>query len=321
MKFLRSVGVVKNVNVMVGHAAMMVARGSQLNYYDFGRYITPRRMGRIRSAATDPGLSFDTVPQWDEAGRLTNVEAICHELDAKSAQTHGEGLLQLSVYYAPDVELVEAKAQELQFGGLIGYHGLDPKQTNCARFVQTSLLAGIGHEPAHYSRYKRPVTYTAPTPFFNVLAAAQDGERYLEWRQGHAEWKQAPMVKAWWDVTAKIFASVSRSKTAHLNHDAVVGKLETPALRPEGVPHDAIYLGGIGEGAWYRAEKVGDRTLEGQRHNYAGDHEFTAHYAAEEALVTQLGSREARLVHDSHFGWLTIEQSNGLKHRAYRIKE
>ena len=58
IKLLRSIGVVKNVNMMVGHAAMIVAEGSSLRYYDFGRYITPRRMGRIRSAETDPALTF-----------------------------------------------------------------------------------------------------------------------------------------------------------------------------------------------------------------------------------------------------------------------
>jgi len=321
MKFFRTVGVVKNVNVMVGHAAMMVADGEALRYYDFGRYITPRRMGRIRSGETDPALQFTTVPHWDAEGKLANVEDICRELDAKSAATHGEGLLQLSVYYAPDIAQEEAKARELQYGGLIGYHGLDPQQTNCARFVQTALLAGIGHEPAHHRRYKRPVTYTAPTPFFNVLAAAQDGERYLEWRSGHAEWKQAPLIKAWWDVTAKIFASASRSKTAHLNPDGVVGKLETPTSRPAGVPDQALYLGGIGEGAWYHAEPKDDRAFHGERHAYAGGLEFRAVYAAEEALVRQLASNEARITHDSHYAWFTLEQSNGLKHRAYRINE
>ena len=77
IKFLRTIGVVKNVNMMVGHAAMMIAEGSSLRYYDFGRYITPRRMGRIRSAETDPALTFATVPKWDEQGRLTNIDAVC----------------------------------------------------------------------------------------------------------------------------------------------------------------------------------------------------------------------------------------------------
>ncbi|MEY2649915.1 MAG: hypothetical protein RL608_589 [Bacteroidota bacterium] len=321
MKFFRTIGVVKNVNVMVGHAAMMVADGSALRYYDFGRYITPRRMGRIRSGETDPALQFSTVPEWAPDGTLANLEAICRELDAKAEYTHGEGLLQLSVYYAPDVALVDAKARELQFSGLIGYHGLDPKQTNCARFVQTSLLAGIGHEPSHHRRYRRPITYTAPTPFFNVLAAAQDGSRYLEWRNGHAEWKQAPMIKAWWDVTAKIFASASRSKTAHLNHDVVVGKLEEPAQRPPQVPDHAHYLGGIGEGAWYTRQPVSDTLIHSERWSYKGNLEYQAHYLAEEALVRQLADGEARLIHDSHYAWLTLEQSNGLKHRAYRHHE
>ncbi|MFN5086917.1 MAG: DUF6695 family protein [Bacteroidota bacterium] len=321
MKFFRSIGVVKNVNVMVGHAAMMVADGRELRYYDFGRYITPRRMGRIRSGETDPALVFTTVPEWSDGGELVNLEAICRELDAKSAYTHGEGLLQLSVYSTPDVALVDAKARELQHGGLIGYHGLDPNQTNCARFVQTALLAGIGHEPAHYRRYRRPITYTAPTPFFNVLAAAQDGSRYLEWRNGHAVWKQAPLIAAWWDVTAKIFASASRKKTAHLNQDGVVGKLDEPAQRPELVPAHARYLGGIGEGAWYTHDPAADTLIHSGRWSYAGSLDYEAHFVAEEALVRQLSDGEARLAHDSHYAWLTIEQSNGTMHRAYRKKQ
>lgn len=320
MKFLRQVGIVKNVNVMVGHAAMMVADSRGLRYYDFGRYITPRRFGRIRSAQTDPSLTFTTVPQFDSNGALCNVAEICRELDAKSRYTHGEGLLQLSIYRTPDTRLVEAKARELQFSGLIGYHGLDPKQTNCARFVQSALLAGLEHEPVHHARYKRPVTYLAPTPFFNVLAAAQDGDRYLEWRAGKEIWQNAPLTHARRDVTQKIFASVSRSKTAHINHDSVVGKLLEPTVRPAAVPQDSIYLGGIGEGAWYRVATQSENILTAQRHAYDGLQDFEGAFAAEEALIRQLAQGEARLVHDSHYAWLTIEQSNGLKHRAYRIK-
>ena len=64
MKFFRSIGLVKNLNSMVGHAAMIIAKDDSLNYYDFGRYISPRRMGRIRSGETDPGLLLKTIPLW-----------------------------------------------------------------------------------------------------------------------------------------------------------------------------------------------------------------------------------------------------------------
>lgn len=321
MKFLRSIGLVKNLNLLVGHAAMIVAKDNSLNYYDFGRYISPRRMGRIRSGETDPGLLLKTIPQWSALGVLENTDEICRELESKSDLTHGEGLLQMSILYAANADLVEAKAKQMQHNGLIGYHGLDPEQTNCARFVQTAILAGVGHEPRYYKRFKRPITYLSPTPYFNVLAASGADFGYIEWREGQGVAKKDPLHRAVWDITAKMFASTSRNKTAKVRGDSVVGNLMAPFERPASVPEHAHYLGGIGEGAWYTVSASAPQILASERYFRNGALDYQAQYRSEETLVRQIQDAEARLVHDSHYAWLTIEQTNGKRHRAYRTLE
>lgn len=321
MKFLRSIGLVKNLNLLVGHAAMIIAKDNSLNYYDFGRYISPRRMGRIRSGETDPGLLLKTTPQWSALGVLENTDEICRELESKSDLTHGEGLLQMSIFYSANADLVEAKAKQMQHNGLIGYHGLDPEQTNCARFVQTAILAGIGHEPRYYKRFKRPITYLSPTPYFNVLAASGADFGYIEWREGQGVAKKDPLHRAVWDITAKMFASTSRNKTAKVRGDSVVGNLMAPFERPASVPEHAHYLGGIGEGAWYTVSASAPQILASERYFRNGALDYQAQYRSEETLVRQIQDAEARLVHDSHYAWLTIEQTNGMRHRAYRTLE
>lgn len=44
MSLLKRIGIVKNLNFRVGHAAIVLIERNtgQLRYFDFGRYITPR---------------------------------------------------------------------------------------------------------------------------------------------------------------------------------------------------------------------------------------------------------------------------------------
>ena len=83
---LRKAGIVKNLNMRVGHAAICLInpQTAEVLYYDFGRYITPRGYGRARSKYTDPTLVLETRATFDEDKNLTNVEDIAQELDAKS---------------------------------------------------------------------------------------------------------------------------------------------------------------------------------------------------------------------------------------------
>jgi hypothetical protein len=320
MKILRDLGVVKNLNILVGHAAMMILEGSALRYYDFGRYITPRALGRVRSARTDPALTFNTVPKWSMEGRILNIEQICEELSSKSAYTHGEGCLQMGIYYSPDIKEVEAYAIALQHRGLIDYDTFDKRGSNCARFIQTAILHGLNHLPKHSRRFRIPVTYGYPTPYFNVLATSIENTTFFEWKNGTGVWKKTPLVHAWWDLTTKVFGSMSRSATTNFPCDRVPGKLDKPEVRPPTVPGEAIYLGGLGESAWYHHLLNRDGRILGLRWTYNGDLDFQSYFSPDETLSQLLEQSKATIGYDSHFAWLTFEH-NGQKFRAYNVNK
>ncbi len=315
MKLLRKVNVVKNLNVRVGHAAMIVVDGAQMRYYDFGRYITPKYMGRVRSALTDPALQIDTQAIWHN-NQLQNLEDICIELAEKSAYTHGEGLLQMAVFQEVNVKEVEQFALAQQRKGLIPYRTFDKQSTNCARFVQTAVLAGLHPDKKHHRRFKRPVTYNAPTPYFNVLASAQKHNPYYEWKHGKGEWKYKPIFYAWWDITTNVFASMSKSKTQAFSEDSIVGRLIQREPKPSHLPDDALYLGGIGEAAWYHVSIKDDNTLFCTRWFLNGELDFEAYFQATNPMIQALQNKEYQLSYDSHFAWLTFQSSD---HKTFRV--
>src|SRR5690554_2419032 len=77
MRLLKRIGVVKNLNFRVGHAAIVLISRTdgQARYFDFGRYIAPRGYGRARSASSDPRLRLDTRARFDRrTGQLANLE-------------------------------------------------------------------------------------------------------------------------------------------------------------------------------------------------------------------------------------------------------
>lgn len=320
MKILRDIGIVKNLNILVGHAAMMIVERSELRYYDFGRYITPRKLGRVRSARTDPALAFTTVPKWSMEGRILNIEQICEELSSKSAYTHGEGLMQMGIYYSPNIKEVEGYAMAMQHRGLIQYDTFDKRGSNCARFIQTAIMRGLDHLPRHYRRFKMPVTYGYPTPYFNVLATAIENTTFFEWENGKGVWKRTPLLHAWWDITTKVFNSMSRSGTTNLACDIILGKLDEPAMRPLAIPSEAIYLGGLGESAWYHHELNHEGKIMGYRWTNQGDLDFQSYYSPDETLSRILEQNKVTIGYDSHLAWFTFEH-NGHKFRAYKMNE
>jgi len=134
--WLKKMGIVKNLNFKVGHAAIiLISRDSgEACYYDFGRYITPRGYGRARSAFTDPALRLHTVCQVEGAGdetRVVNLPELLEELEANNVYTHGDGVLYCSL--APHISFYKARlsadAQCLE--GCVIYSAFAKGNNNC----------------------------------------------------------------------------------------------------------------------------------------------------------------------------------------------
>lgn len=294
----------KNQNLMVGHAAMLIAEGDSLTYYDFGRYITPYGQGRTRCALTDPKLQLATRPLWDDQGKLSNLEAMALELEAMSAATHGEGTLYASILSDVDVVKTRAYCTAIVERGFMPYNGLTRTYNNCARFVAKAILAGLQPGTRMYRRYRWPFTY-APSPYSNVATAMPQGKHY-RMLNGQGSWHQVSLLDPTWDIYRKIYTSFSISRSKHLPEDAVVTHLKAAAVKPAGVPESSVYLGGTGEGCYYHAEIDGEALLV-MRFNRQGGQEYQAHYQVDEDALAAFRSDQCHIGHDSHLAWVTLQ--------------
>lgn len=314
---LKKARVVKNVNFKVGHAAMVIALDNEFLYFDFGRYITPLGYGRTRSAETDPKLILHTLPKWSTNKKLLNLEELCNELEDIKIATHGDGPMYASIHYEAEIQDLLLYVKEIIEKGYVRYKAFNKSDSNCARFVAKSLLSGWKTNNSFRSRFKAPVT-VAPTPYFNVLAASSDGN-FIKWENGVGEYHQKSHYHAAKDIFVKGLESFKSSKAKDLPTDVRQGLTDPPEKLPDNLSEEFVYLGGIGEAAWHKTEILNNNLVKLTRHYYSGDLEFEAVYEVSTEWVEKLSSSSCKLVHDTHFCWLTLQcKTSGEKHRFYR---
>jgi len=315
LHFLRKIGIMKNINVLVGHAALLVVKNDSFMYADFGRYITPKGFGRTRSATTDPKLVLHTIPRWSEEGELMNLMEVCNELEGISKATHGEDALYASVMYNVNIEKVLTAIHQFQVKGYIPYSGLKKSESNCARFVTTAIMAGLDKHSIIFKRFNKPSTIS-PTPFFNVVAGNFEG-KYLVWKNGQGTWFQDKPSAARRDVLIKLSYSFRYKKAKLLPTDVKEGQLAEPT-KPETLPIQTYYLGGIGEGAWHFIEKHDDNHLKKVRYYADGQFEYENIYEVDKDWVKDFENNYLEIIHDTHFSWITLlHKESNTKRRFY----
>lgn len=133
---MSSLGFIKDNYYKVGHAAMLLIdnQTGKVNYFDFGRYHTPLKMGRVRSEVTDPDLKLCTTAQFDDFENIVNLESILLEVD-EMPSSHGDGKTLASVLKEIDYQKAYNKITSMQNKGAIDYGPIVMKGTNCSRFV------------------------------------------------------------------------------------------------------------------------------------------------------------------------------------------
>ncbi|WP_353130633.1 DUF6695 family protein [Parapedobacter pyrenivorans] len=253
MAILKRVGIVKNLNFRVGHAAIVLVnqRTGLLAYYDFGRYVTPRGYGRARSAASDPRLVLATRAKVDNKGHIDNLHAILTELHQKESATHGGGRLFFSIADGLSFGKATRFAQGLVDQGPIPYGAVARGNNSCSRFVAQVLLAGWETESPIKRRVKFPESLK-PSPMSNVVNASPDSIVHC-YHEGILESEQ---MTRWHSLRFQVdllLHNLSTSKAKNLPCDNEPGNMAEPK-RPASVPVHAHWLGGIGEGAWYALE-------------------------------------------------------------------
>jgi len=228
-------GISKNHYYRVGHAALILVnrKDRKCHYFDFGRYHAPYQHGRVRNEITDHGLKISTHAKISADGiRIDNIEEIMTELQ-NNAECHGDGAIYAS-YCFVNFEMAYNKAMQLQKDSPIPYGPFDYRGTNCSRFVNTCILAGMPEKKYRF-RLKFFIPFT-PTPLNNVNAL--DNKRSIPITREDEPFFPQPLN--------------DRSK--------LISTLSEPA-RPASLPQNAKWLSGEGAGSWFLIEEAGDNYL------------------------------------------------------------
>ena len=254
MAVLKQLGIVKNLNFKVGHAAMVLIhrQTGTLSYFDFGRYITPRGYGRARSAESDPRLTLETKARVDHDGNITNIDTILDELQQIEYATHGGGRLFFSITTGLSYHKAKRFATAIVDRGAIKYGAIANGNNSCSRFVAQVLLAGFTSRHPARRRLTLPECIK-PSPMSNVVNASPDTTVYCY----HEDRLQILEMNRWRSLgfqLDQLRANFSTEKSKQLPCDGKPGSMAEPE-RPESVPVAAQWLGGIGEGAWFLLER------------------------------------------------------------------
>ncbi len=142
---MKWVGAIKDGYYKAGHAAFLLINNNDgvVHYFDFGRYHTPLKHGRVRSIVTDPdvGIKFQADVK---GGIIINLEEILLERYYNKA-CHGDGRLTASIVKCISYEKALCKVREMQNREAIPYGPFNLKGTTCSRLVARVVLCSTNN--------------------------------------------------------------------------------------------------------------------------------------------------------------------------------
>jgi len=255
MALLKKVGLVKNLNFKIGHAAVLLIEKSsgRVLYFDFGRYITPRGHGRARSANSDPRLRIETRAVISRNGVLVNLEEILRELSELESATHGGGRLLCSVATGISFNQSRVYADRLVDGGPIKYGALAPNNNSCSRYVAQILVAGMPKGDQRRNRILYP-EFIKASPTSNVVNGDPLGQVFSYENGLLTSLKMNRFQSAKFHFN-QLYANFTTKGSQNLGNDSRPGHTAEP-IRSIKIPKHAQWLGGIGEGRWFVLDPI-----------------------------------------------------------------
>ncbi len=175
---LSTLGLGRNGYIKAGHALLLLIESNTgiVQYFDFGRYITPPGHGRVRSALTDVELKIPITAQLSKTGDIENIEEILLWLESHPEKTHGEGRMIASV--CNEVNYIKAYTflTNLQNKGSVPYKTFGNIGSNCSRLVTDALINSTTNKKL--ARSLKRVSKFTPSPLGNVEKGALGGLIY-----------------------------------------------------------------------------------------------------------------------------------------------
>ncbi len=300
VKFLLALGLGKNNYIKAGHAAFVLIENKTgvAEYYDFGRYITPKGHGRVRSAVTDIELEIPFKAIITPDSKLSNVEDFLLWLEANPKKTHGDGRLVASVCDYINYEKAKNHVLSIQNMGSIPYKAFGKTGSNCSRIVTDTILRSTD-----LVKIKRPLLRNklfTPSPLGNVEKAAL-GSPIYQIENGNLQVYTGSVFKE--NLTNYFDKKIPKGKTSNI-------KKQNNNL------DRAHFLSGTGSSAYFiLKESLEEDVFEITRYTEYGEEDFKGLFVAKE---TKLNPRqEYRFIYDSNCLYCYVEQ-NGNKIRLER---
>ena len=284
--------------VQAGHAALLLIKKgeSEINYFDFGRYITSFGNGRVRSKETDPELVVPVKAKF-EKDTLINLDDILLWLDKHPEKTHGEGRLIASTNTKIDYTKASIFIKKLIAQKEVPYGAFVKNGTNCARFVTDTIVNSTKNKKI--KKQLKTSNLLTPSPIGNVIKGTSNNKIFEVNNQKIDSYKNRSILKEY----RECFLKRIDSKPNLIGTE----KPNTTVFSPK----NATWLGGIGSGAWFKVgNQIDERTFTIFRYTSEGIKDFEGIYTAN--CVSFDTGKEYKFVYPTNYKEIFIKQGKNI---------
>lgn len=315
MMFFKKIGLVKNLNFKVGHTGVVIVNhlDGEMLFYDFGRYIAPRGYGRARSKFSDPMLDISLKAEIQN-NSITNLEDIIKLFEDLKPAMYGDGKLFFSIVKGINFEKAKAYGDQCVIEGTYPYGAVARNNNNCSRFITRMLMKSC--PKYHFWHYINLPETIKSSPVSNLVNTAEDRIIYSYVPDEGIKSFRMNRFQSFWFLLKQLGDNISRKKSALFPNDLIIGGMNYRS-KPITLPKDAMYLGGVGDGAWFTVtptETINEFIV--KRFNTFGKLEYVVRGEATEFVDIQT---PYKIAYDSHLLVTHIEQ-NGKKIRINHIE-
>lgn len=295
--------------VQAGHAALLLIskETSEIEYFDFGRYITSDTYGRVRGQKTDYEVKIPMKAIHDGL-KINNLQEILLYLENNPEKTHGEGRMVVSVNHKIDYFKAKQFIDDLQLRNQVPYGAFLKNASNCARFVTDTLIKATTDK--EIARKLKRSKYVTPSPISNVINGGILDSSFLEvFEQRIHSYDNRSISK---EHIKCFFTRVSQD----VNESGTIlpDKNKTQ-------PKNAQWLGGIGSGAWFELEKVEgfkDDEYRVVRRNVDGIIDVDAVFLIDKTCFDM--NKEFSFLHGSNGSTCFVSQNNTMYQFSFKRK-
>ncbi|MEO9570404.1 MAG: DUF6695 family protein [Polaribacter sp.] len=282
--------------VQAGHAALLLIEkgNSEINYFDFGRYITTYGNGRVRCKETDPDVKVGIKAKFKN-GELNNLKEILFWIEKHPEKTHGDGRLVASINDKIDFNKAKNYIYQLIHNKEIPYGAFIKNGTNCARFVTDTIISSTTNHKID-KQLKQSNLFT-PSPIGNVIKGNTTNKIFSIFKQQLVEYKNRSITK---EYKASFFKSFKGEPN-------LIGT-EKPDLKTFKLKK-GTWLGGIGSGAWFNIEeKIDDNFYKISRYNSFGVKDFETLFTIDKTCFNH--QKEYQFIHPTNCKEVIIQQNS-----------